>query len=913
MKEVSCKALAIFFKDMEKNNLPVELLCEGLPYDLTYLRNKNENIEWDVFCSLLLNTRKIWNDDDYIRLGCELVEWRVYPILSTLVGFFLTVKEIYFLTSDDKRSVGKQYFRCVSSSVREIDKRQLEIKLELPPGYKYSKEFFLISKGFFKAEPMLVNLKHSKVLMRETELGASYNIFYPKGHTIFSWSKNIFSALLFKRAAIDELNQSYELLYERYYQLEESRSKIQNQAKQLETANSIGQLISSDLDLDRTINSAAEFLIRDAGFTAVEVTVDSTINNEKVKSFISLGEKPEGISPIKRSLEAHGHQIGEILLWSKPDANLNEVNQLLDLIIPTISIDTLNAISFKYVNDYRDMLELRVAERTVQLNDANQELASAIEKLKDLQIARDRFFASISHEFRTPLTLILGPSEKILSEAQDDEFKKQAALIKQNADRMLELIKQLLELSRLETTSVPIKARKENISTIIRGLVLSFYSYAKENNIILSLNSEAESIIAWVDKDKLATIINNLLSNAFKFTNNGGSVTVNISHINIEQKKYAEIILSDTGIGIPASELEKIFHRFYQVDESVQRAYGSSGIGLALVRELVELHRWNIFVSSTPGKGTQFHLRIPLWEDYLDENQKDESVHDDVSVTNDVLTLEQKDSPVDEKYEETKEVTEKKLPVQDLPSILIVEDSVEVRNYVYDLLKTDYLLYQASNGSEGLGIAQEKMPDLILSDVMMPEMNGMEFCHRIKTEFLTCHIPVILLTAKASMESKIEGLETGADSYLVKPFNAKELLVRIKNLLDQRKLLKEKFSKEINPQPDKITTNKLDDEFLQNVFASVEKHLGDEKFDSDLLAKDLFMSRMKLHRKLQAVTGEGPGEFIRSYKLKRAAQMLLEKKLSVTQIAYEVGYNSPSHFSKAFIKHFNCNPSDYTK
>ncbi len=245
--------------------------------------------------------------------------------------------------------------------------------------------------------------------------------------------------------------------------------------------------------------------------------------------------------------------------------------------------------------------------------------------------------------------------------------------------------------------------------------------------------------------------------------------------------------------------------------------------------------------------------------------------------------------------------------------VLLVEDNKDVREYIKDTLHSHYRVVEAANGQQGLDKAKEVMPDIIISDIMMPEMDGIEFCRIIKTEFLTSHIPVILLTAKASHENKIEGLETGADDYLIKPFDSKELFVRIKNLIDQRTRLKEKFSKDIQPRPERVTTNPLDDDFLKKAFDIVEEHLDDVGFDTELFAKELFVSRMQLHRKMHAITGQAPGEFIRAYRLKRAAEMLLEKKLSVTQIAFEIGYNSPSHFSKAFTKYFNCSPSEYPK
>jgi len=527
-------------------------------------------------------------------------------------------------------------------------------------------------------------------------------------------------------------------------------------------------------------------------------------------------------------------------------------------------------------------------------------------KQKELDETKSRFFANLSHEFRTPLMLIKGPLEQLMNDESSGKNIDRYKLILRNTENLQSLIDQLLELTQLEAAAIPIKAKKENLSKHLRGLAYTFKSFADEKNINLTFKDDADSLIAWVDSDKLEKIINNLLSNAFKFTPKDGSVTINILKKVVNEKEYAEIKISDTGIGIPKQKLDKIFDRFYQVDDSIQRAYGGSGIGLALVKELVDLHKWNITVTSEVNKGTEFTLTIPLWDNYLDENQKIKSDFENQSS----ITLEKSNLLEENEIQESDEVEEAQL-TDSKPSILIVEDSSDVRLYLMDLLKPDYTIYEAANGKEGIDTAKEKMPDLIISDVMMPEMDGMEFCSKIKSDFLTSHIPVIMLTAKASGESKIEGLETGADDYLIKPFNSKELFARIKNLLEQRKLLREKFSKEEIPKPKTVTTNPLDEEFILKAFEVVEKNLDNVNFDTEAFAKEMFLSRMQLHRKLQAITGQTPGDFVRSFRLKRAALLLKEKRLSVTQIAFEVGYESPSQFSRAFSKQFNCTPTEY--
>jgi DNA-binding response OmpR family regulator len=354
-------------------------------------------------------------------------------------------------------------------------------------------------------------------------------------------------------------------------------------------------------------------------------------------------------------------------------------------------------------------------------------------------------------------------------------------------------------------------------------------------------------------------------------------------------------------MGIPKESQEKIFDRFYQVDNSSKRNFGGSGIGLSLVKELVSLHNWSIEVKSSENTGTEFILTIPFGVNtdqiniYNNNDIKSAANTDKkdkvIRLNNDWLANNNSDKPV----------------------VLVVEDSEDVRTYVHDILISDYDVLLAESGDKGLEISINNQPDLIISDVMMPGMDGFEFCKRVKSDWKTSHIPVILLTAKAAHQNKLEGLELGADDYITKPFDYKELLIRIKNLIDQRKKLKEKFSKDINTKAEIFSENSSDREFIQKTIDVIEKNIHNEKFDSEALAKELYVSRSQLNRKLHIITGQGPGEFIRIYKLKRGAQMIMENKLSITQIAYEVGFGSPAQFTRAFQKYFKYLPSEFHK
>lgn len=517
--------------------------------------------------------------------------------------------------------------------------------------------------------------------------------------------------------------------------------------------------------------------------------------------------------------------------------------------------------------------------------------------LKEVEQMKSRFFANLSHEFRTPLLLIKGPLESLLSGKIKDNISGYYKMLLRNTEKLQQLIDQLLELSQLEAETIPLKVDRYNIIDVIKTCYNNLKPLADEKNINFVFSTENESVYAMIDKDKLEKIINNLLSNAFKFTPVSGSIYLNIrGDENIDNKVI--ISVKDTGIGIPKEYQNKIFDRFYQVDNSSKRNFGGSGIGLALVKELATLHKWEVNVQSTEGEGTEFVLEIPI------KNHHSEAP--DERVTNiQARSAEQSEFLTPEQLNTSSAISKEK------SLILFVEDNEDVRTYVNDLLKSDYSVLLADSGESGIEVTKNDLPDLIISDVMMPGMDGFEFCKRLKSDWKTSHIPVILLTAKVDHQSKLDGLGLGADDYITKPFEQKELLIRVKNLIEQRKLLREKFSKDITITAESASYNKDEKELLEKVSSIIEKYLGDENFNSEMLAKEMFMSRSQLTRKMQSATGQGPGEFIRNYKLSRSAKLILEKKLSITQIALEVGFGSPAQFTRAFQKHFSCLPSEF--
>jgi len=517
--------------------------------------------------------------------------------------------------------------------------------------------------------------------------------------------------------------------------------------------------------------------------------------------------------------------------------------------------------------------------------------------LREIEQMKSRFFANLSHEFRTPLLLIKGPLESLLNGKVKDNIPGYYKMLLRNTEKLQQLIDQLLELSQLEAETIPLKVDWYNIIDVIKACYNNLKPLADEKNINFVFSTEKESVYAMIDKDKLEKIINNLLSNAFKFTPASGSIylTVTTPHNNNDQ---ITVSVKDTGIGIPKEFRDKIFDRFYQVDNSSKRNFGGSGIGLALVKELASLHNWEINVNSDEGEGTEFVLTIPI------KNVNSEASYKP-KMNIEAKAAEQPELVMPEQLNTASKNTKEK------SLILFVEDNEDVRIYVNDLLKSDYHVQLADSGENGIEITKNDLPDLIISDVMMPGMDGFEFCKRIKFDWKTSHIPVILLTAKVDHQSKLDGLELGADDYITKPFEQKELLIRVKNLIEQRKLLREKFSKDISLPAEFAVYNKVEKEFIEKASTIVEKYLTDENFNSEVLAKEMFMSRSQLTRKMQSAAGQGPGEFIRNYKLNRSAELILQNKLSITQIALEVGFGSPAQFTRAFQKHFNCLPSEF--
>lgn len=523
------------------------------------------------------------------------------------------------------------------------------------------------------------------------------------------------------------------------------------------------------------------------------------------------------------------------------------------------------------------------------------------QKLHEVDELKSRFFANISHEFRTPLTLILGPVKQIIERTKETKTKEDLNLVHRNANKLLGLVNQLLDISKIESGNMKLQTTPINIIPYLKALVLSFTSYAERKRISLKLISGLDDLTVYIDKDKFEKIINNVLSNAFKFTPDGGTIEVIVN----QESKYLRIAISDTGVGIPKDMMQKIFDRFYQVDGSHTREQEGTGIGLSLTKELVELHKSTIEVESDEGKGSTFRISIPLGTDHLTpeeicelESDKLESYQFENTL---IVSPENKINNVD-----TDAIMQ-----ADKPLLLIVEDNYDVRNYIKANLDNGYRIIEAVDGEDGWNKSTNALPDLIISDVMMPKMDGFELCKRLKTDERTSHIPIILLTAKAAKQDKLDGYEIGADDYIMKPFETDELNARIKNLILQRKKLQELFKKNGMLSLGQTQIKSVDKIFLQNVLSKIDQYLSDSSFNVEFLSEDLGISRSVLHRKILSLTGETPGDLIRRIRLNKAAVLIKSKFGNLSEVALEVGFNNPAHFSENFKKQFGVPPSHY--
>lgn len=558
----------------------------------------------------------------------------------------------------------------------------------------------------------------------------------------------------------------------------------------------------------------------------------------------------------------------------------------------------MSVLVYYMVNSYK---------KRIKLQEALKYEKKYIEDVKEMNQAKLRFFTNISHEFRTPLTLIVGHMEMLLRlRSFTPSVYNRILGVYKNCIQMRELITELLDFRKQEQGYMTIKVRRHNIVDFVYEFYLLFQEYAKQRNIDLRFEKSHDDIQVWYDARQMQKVMNNLISNAFKYTKEGGQISISV------RNRIQEVIIeiTDTGIGISAEDIKNIFDRFYQAEQQASSLSTGTGIGLAFAKGVIELHHGSIEVLSEVNEGTTFSIHLQSGNKHF---KKEEICDED----EEIMEKEENESYFVSQYSAFHEIeceNEESSDLQKKYKLLIVEDNESLKEMLTKILEPFYIVTTASDGEEGLEQVRTCQPDLIISDVLMPKMSGIELCRAIKKDIDLCHIPVVLLTARTAVEHTVEGLKIGADDYITKPFNIDILISRCNNLINNRMMLQEKFSRQPQIAPQILATNDMDKVFVDKVMRIVEEHLDDMEFSVDLFAREMGVARTKLFTKMKAVTGQTPLDFILTIRLKRAAVMLRNNpELSISEIADRLGFGSPRHFTKCFKERYNTVPQAYRK
>jgi len=556
----------------------------------------------------------------------------------------------------------------------------------------------------------------------------------------------------------------------------------------------------------------------------------------------------------------------------------------------------------------------RIKEKQLIKNERTQRIQE--DKLHKKKI---QFFTNISHEFRTPLTLILNPLKDIMRDETvilSERIKSKHTTIYRNTNRLYALINELMDLRKLELNKMHIIASKLNLINFTKDIVEYYKEEALSRNIFLSLDADISDIQVWADESMLEKIIFNILSNAMKVTPDNGSINVELIDNDSDfilplmsettPVKVIEIVISDTGPGLEEEQIKKIFKRFYQVENLNKTYYGGTGIGLEVVSSFVKLHKGKIEVSSKVGEGTTFRIILPKGKNHLSKDEimsfKKEPDTDEIDAN--FIPINQTEIESIENLETGKN--------QKKHTILVVEDNTELRNYLKTELSINYKVLIAHNGKEALGIAQKSFPDVILTDVIMPEMDGFEFCKRIKTDIRTSHIPLLMLTAKSRIDDRIEGIEHGSDAYMTKPFDMRLLTLRLSQLITSRKLIFDKYFSEVSGAKENTNATSIDKEFINKVLAYIGENISNSSLSVEELANELNLSKSQSYRKIKSLTGQTPNELLRRIRLERAHQILETGSAYINEVGFKVGFSSASYFTKCFKAHFGKLPTEVT-
>lgn len=667
----------------------------------------------------------------------------------------------------------------------------------------------------------------------------------------------------------------------------------------------IQQVISGVLD--------ATFIYPTGGEKAIQ-TAYNILNNKVYEKdnilYTAVVDKTNARVIKLQTDQIHQHQnrIGQLNVVL--DRNLAEYSSQRTILFASFVILALSMAfilllfrTVRHKNKTNKLLEsqnIAINKQKEALSEQRDQLLVLSKNLEDATQAKLVFFTNISHELRTPLTLLMGPLDSIVkNEHLSDEGTRLAMLMRKNTQVLMKLIEQITEFRRYDTGKMQMYFTLSDLNQFIREIYDSFYELSKKKHIHFNFTAGKDDFIVWFDSDKMEKICYNLLSNAFKFTPENGSINIQLSKIRKEGEWHAQIVVSDDGKGMSEQHLDMIFNRYYKID----RTSSGSGIGLELTKVLVELHNGSIHVESAEGKGSTFTVTIPFKQNEIAVTEEYPVLKASPGDRKEVVTILESDI---EKQHEAKLSSTK-------PLVLIVEDNADVRVYLKTLLQDSFEVMEADNGQTGLFKAMKYVPELIISDIMMDVMDGFELCVQLKSNISTSHIPVMLLTACVQDEQRAIGFESGADAYIPKPFNEELLKIRVRKIVENREKVKAFFKQNLTFGDRKESVAEVEKTFISKFRKIIEENLIETDLNVDEIGQRLGLSRVQLYRKIKSLTNYAPNELIRIIRLKAAEQLMLNTEKSISEIAYDTGFSSPSYFTKCFKEYFNESPTEYLK
>jgi len=774
VRELSCKALEPLFRGLNRKNLPASVLAEGIPYSLKHLTNRRERIEWSVYCRIIEKARQHFAPEDFEELGMVFGRSPYWTPVSIVARLLFTPMDCYHWLFSPQ-TVLRFFATCITPTATEMGDGRVRVTLRLEDGYEPCPEFFRLTKGALLEIPRAYGFAGARTTMSIMEREANYDIELPPTRSRLAVLRAVVGWPLLAWSAARHLKSAHEDLQRRYIELEEARDQLSRQATQLATVNTISQVVHRGLDLNDTLNALVDALVKVAGFSSAEVTLHSDMEGRPVERRVRKRVTLPGAEPIRTPLEVRGRALGLLDVCPRVGLRSDECQDLLNYLLPTLNMAIDNALTFTTVLDYRNNLERRVAERTAELAEARDHLTETVARLKDAQSVRERIFANINHEIRTPLSLITLAVAEIRKMPASNEpgVAAQLDIISANVRRLLDLVGDLLLLAAAREGKLRLRPVRQELGSLVRPIVDLWSSLAESHGLTLALRC-CEEIHAEVDKAALERMVANFISNAVKFTPAGGRITV---ELRAEGPDQVRLEVADTGVGISPEVCTQLFERFVQGPPPVRPGHYGSGIGLSIVKELAEAHGGSVGVESLEGEGSQFFVILPR-----------------VRVAQAAALCEGRMVTVPPAFPEPLSVPTTPLSVVSPPNnvaeatVLVAEDDPGLLRAIVDVLRRQYRVLAAENGEQALRVAEQYRPDVLVTDIHMPNVDGLELIRRFRGSPGNRMAPVIVLTAFTDLGTRLSSFDAGAVDFVSKPFSPEELLARIRSQLAVRQM-----------------------------------------------------------------------------------------------------------------------------